>query len=617
MKEIKQIIQAYRQAQQQQRKVVLATVVHIEGSAYRAPGARMLVQDDGRITGAVSGGCLEGDILRKALQVMQKEQPVLITYDTTEDEDAYSLGVSLGCNGIIRILLEPVGNHAHNPVLLLEKAISTRTPAVIATFYTPEDSRHTKQGTYLLCNEEGQLLHAGSHSPAVNKNDHQAETTASNNRDDLPAAPIGIHRLQPDIAQVFALQSNAFIAYAPDTATTAAYTAFLEYLAPAPALIIAGAGNDVLPVVQVAEILGWDITLVDGRPAYASQARFPTCRIQVSPASNPLGQVPCDAHTAILLMTHNYQYDKAALQQALQTNAAYIGILGPAKKRNRLLQELQEEGIAVTPQQEQRIYGPMGLDIGAETPEEIALSIISGIKAVFAQRNGNALRSQKGSIHQRNTRISSPLETYGVLLLAAGQSKRLGSPKQQLMYKGDTLLRNATRTACALQAAATVVVAGENAAGIQQQLQDMPAIVIPNEQYAEGMASSIRAGVQYLTGHYPQLQHILVMLCDQPYLTTQHLRLLLHRQQSTGAAITASYYANRKGVPALFHQQQFAALLQLEGDTGAKHLIEALGNEVEQVAFAALANDIDDNNAYWQLIAAAEQTKEKHDYRQL
>lgn len=577
MKEIREIIQVYQQTQQQQKKAVLATVVHIEGSAYRAPGARMLITEDGTTTGAVSGGCLEGDILRRALLVMQKQQPALVTYDTTEDDDAAGIGVSLGCNGIIRILLEPLASGGNHAVSLLQKALSSCTPVVIATFYTPDNSRDSSQGTWLLTNGQ------------------QHQLTNNN-------MPVSLHRLLPDAAQAIAMQTAAFLAY--DTSEPGQYPChvFLEYLNPAPALVIAGAGNDVQPVVQMAALLGWETTLADGRPAYASAARFPTCRIHIAPVSNPLGSIAFNRHTAVLLMSHNYQYDKAALKQALHSEAGYIGILGPARKRERMLQELQEEGFTITAQQQQRIYGPTGLDIGAETPQEIALSILSEIKTVFAQTQGHLLRSRKGSIHQRNTRVSQPLETFGVLVLAAGQSKRLGYPKQQLVYKGDTLLRNAVRTACALGAAATAVTAGNNAEAVQQQLQDMPVTVLENTAYAEGMASSIRTGVQYLTQQHPHLQHILIMVCDQPHLTTQHLRTLIHRQQITGTGVTASYYAERKGVPAVFNRSLFQQLEQLQGDKGARYLIEALGNEVEQVDFPALATDVDDSKAVWQLM---------------
>src|SRR6186713_3688909 len=104
MKEIKDIIAAYRMAQEQGKQAALATVVHVEGSSYRRPGARMLITDDGQLTGAISGGCLEGDALRKALLVMAQQKPMLVTYDTMDDDDA-KFGVGLGCNGIIQVLL--------------------------------------------------------------------------------------------------------------------------------------------------------------------------------------------------------------------------------------------------------------------------------------------------------------------------------------------------------------------------------------------------------------------------------------------------------------------------------------------------------------------------------
>lgn len=578
MKEIKQIIEAYDKAQQLQQKVVLATVVHIEGSAYRAPGARMLITEEGRLTGAVSGGCLEGDVLRKAQQVMLQQQPALITYDTMDDEDAAGLGVGLGCNGIIRILLEPVlPDNTGNAIQLLRRALDKREPAVLVTFFATDDKKNPQQGTRLLVTKPGEYtLHT--------------------------ALPVAAERMAGDIQQVLAMQASTFVQYQPAGEGDTVFTALLECLLPVPLLVVAGAGNDVLPLVQLAALMGWELTLIDGRPAYASATRFPNCRLRVARPEKALEGIIIDEQTAVLLMSHNYFYDKAVLAQAVQRNAAYIGILGPQKKRERLLQELEEEGTPVPPEQQARIYGPTGLDIGAETAEEIALSIISEIKTVFSRKSGKPLREGGKRIHHRNTRIVTSLETYGVVVLAAGQSARLGTPKQQLLYKGDTLLRNAVRTAAALETAATVVVAGSEATGMQQQLKDLPAELVMNTEYATGMASSIVAGVNHMARQHPQVTHILVMLCDQPHLDTAHLRRLIYRQQQTAAPVTASYYAARKGVPALFAASVFPQLLALTGDTGAKHLIETLGNAVETVPFEAGATDIDNREAYWKLL---------------
>lgn len=541
MKEIRQIIHAYEQARLQEKKAVLATVVHIEGSAYRAPGARMLITEDGALTGAVSGGCLEGDVLRKALLVMSGEQPLLITYDTSDEEDAV-IGVSLGCNGIIRILLEPVRT-GPNVIDILQQATATRQPAVLLTLFSPGDKKHPLQGTSLANNTI-------------------------------------------DIDKVLAGKTSSFVQY------DATFTAFIEYIPPVPALVIAGAGNDVMPLAQLAAVLGWDVILADGRPAYANTTRFPGCQVLVTAPDKALLQVAVDEHTAVVLMSHNYHYDKAVLQQAAGSAAGYIGILGPHKKKERLLEEL-----ALSPVQHARIYGPTGLDIGAETPEEIALSIIAEIKAVFAGRSGTSLRGITGNIHQRQTQIAPSMQAYAVLLLAAGESKRLGSAKQELVYKGDTLLRHAVRTAQALNTAATVVVCSK----ATDQLNDLRPHIVINENHSEGMASSIREGVTFIGTQYPQVNHILVMLCDQPYVTTAHLQQLMVVQQLTGAPVTASYYEHRKGVPALFQASVFPQLMALQGDTGAKHLIESLGDAVATVPFPEGAIDIDTKEAYLQI----------------
>jgi len=582
MKEIRKIVKAYEDAMRQRRNVVLATVVHIEGSAYRAPGARMLVAENGTLMGAVSGGCLEGDVLRKALLAMAEMKPALVTYDTSDDNDAAGLGVSLGCNGIIRILLEPIdGDKVENPVSLLRRAVDRRRPAVIVTFFTPDDRKFALQGSHLLVDGEG-VYSTGA------------------------TLPVELTRLDADIRQVFAMRSSSFVQYAPGSMGEGTINVFFEYLAPGPALVVAGAGNDVRPLVETAEMLGWDITLVDGRPGYASQTRFPTCQVKVARADEALRSIVIDNQTAVVLMSHNYEYDKAVLIQALGGPAKYIGILGPQKKKERLWKEMREEGILLTAEQQDRIYGPTGLDIGAETPEEIALSVISEIKAVFAGRSGGMLRRNPvGKIHQRSTRIAEPMERYGVLLLAAGESTRLGAPKQYLIYRGDSLLRNAVRTAVELRTAATVVVAGKDPAIMRAQLKDLPAEVFVNDGYAEGMASSIREGVRYFTERHPRVTHILILLCDQPYMDVPHLRNLIHRQQLTAASVTASHYADRKGAPALFERAVFPQLLNLTGDTGARHIIESLGNSVEVVPFPGGVIDIDTLESYQRLTGKA------------
>ena len=156
-------------------------------------------------------------------------------------------------------------------------------------------------------------------------------------------------------------------------------------------------------MVKMADVLGWDTTIADGRPDYARKERFAAaCQVLVSKPEQVLDHLTIDDQTVFLLMTHNYNYDLAMLRALLTKKMVYIGSLGPRKKLDRMLQELKEEGILVTSAQQAMIFGPVGLDIGAETSEEIALSILAEIKAVLAGRPGLSLRNVNETIHSRS-----------------------------------------------------------------------------------------------------------------------------------------------------------------------------------------------------------------------
>src|SRR6188474_1939772 len=164
MKEIKDIIRSFDEAQQQKRQTALATVVHVEGSSYRRPGARMLIEDNGQLTGAISGGCLEGDALRKALLVMTEKRSRLVTYDTMDDDDA-KFGVGLGCNGIIQVLIEPIDiADPDNPIQYLKAVNEKRQKAVLITLFSLQDKKDIQYGTCLLLTENGNLI---EHTPVL------------------------------------------------------------------------------------------------------------------------------------------------------------------------------------------------------------------------------------------------------------------------------------------------------------------------------------------------------------------------------------------------------------------------------------------------------------------
>jgi xanthine/CO dehydrogenase XdhC/CoxF family maturation factor len=374
MKEIQEIIKSYGDCIAAGKKVALASVVYLDGSSYRRPGARMLVNDEGQLTGAISGGCLEGDALRKAMLVIAQQHSKLVTYDTTGEDDV-SVGVQLGCAGIIQVLFEPVDANAEiNPVKLLKKVIARRQKSVLVTLFSTEEKSKPQVGTCLLLEEDKTIT------------------------GDIPVPAIK-EEVMKDVQSAMETQSSVFKNYISDNLSV---TAFIEFLHPPISLIVVGAGNDAIPLVNIADMIGWEARVVDGRNTHAKPERFVSaCQVLVSKPENVFEQIPIDEQTVFVLMTHNYNYDLAMLKALLERNVSYIGLLGPKKKLNRMLGELQDSGRKLSEKQLNSIYSPVGLAIGAETAEEIALSIISEIKAVFAGKKGTSLRDSKEFIHSR------------------------------------------------------------------------------------------------------------------------------------------------------------------------------------------------------------------------
>lgn len=372
MKEISAIIRSYDTVQVQGKRAALATVVHVEGSSYRRPGARMLITEEGRLTGAISGGCLEGDALRKALHVINEQSARLVTYDTMDEDDA-TIGIGLGCNGIIQVLIEPIlSNDTYNALALLKKATARRQTCVLATFFSLKNRRQPQLGTKLFLGQDGEVF-GTCPIPSLEE------------------------RWRTDAEKVLQSGENLWTNY---TIAEDEISVFFEFLPPAITLVVVGAGNDVMPLVDMADILGWETKVVDGRANYAKAERFASaCQVLVAKPEQVLQQIPLDDFTLFALMTHNYNYDKAMLYELCQQNARYIAMLGPKKKLTRILEEFEAEGKSLTSEQVATIFSPAGLDIGAETSEEIALSILSEMKAFLSGRQGISLRHKLQAIH--------------------------------------------------------------------------------------------------------------------------------------------------------------------------------------------------------------------------
>ncbi|RYU94547.1 XdhC family protein [Emticicia agri] len=368
MKEIKQIVEAYQKIDFSRNRAALATVVRVEGSSYRRTGARMLVMESGEWIGGISGGCLEGDALKKARLAMSQNKATLITYDTSDD-DPYQIGVGLGCNGIIDVLITPLDpENEQNAVRQISHCLDHRSPNVLVTVTALNKSNNKIQ--------LGQVFRFDS-------TEHFSETFT----------------LEPIKAQVkeeirLALATTKSVSQHYTLADGLTVSLFIEVIPPPIQLYVFGSNYDVYPMVRMAKELGWKVIVV------CNPNKMHPSLFETADAVMPKDYVPViDSYTAAISMCHDYETDYRNLQTLLKTDISYIGLLGPKKRTIKMYDRMQEEGNPITPENENRIYSPVGLDIGANTPEEIALSVCAEIRTNFSGRDANKLKFRNKPIY--------------------------------------------------------------------------------------------------------------------------------------------------------------------------------------------------------------------------
>jgi len=373
MKEFKAIVTEYRKINFAERKAALATVVKVRGSSYRSPGARMLITDDGKWVGSISGGCLEGDALRKARKVMADKMPFTVTYDTREESNQ-NLGIGLGCNGVIDVLIEPLdAGDENNAAAFFERMISTNSPLALATVFVDDNGLAGKK--ILVTPEETRW-------------------------DELPDSQLKQFVIR-DLRLLFDTKLSEARKYTIQGKET---EVFVELLQPSISLIIFGGGFDARPVSHLAKSLGWDVTVTDECVAHIAPLFFPTAdKLSLCQRSFIDRDFDITPYTACVLMSHNYEYDRDVLRKLIKTPTPFIGILGPRKRFDKMLVEFEEAGIELLAEDHNRIHSPIGLDIGAEAADEIAVSIVAEIQSKFSNRSGGFLKYRNGPIHQRDS----------------------------------------------------------------------------------------------------------------------------------------------------------------------------------------------------------------------
>src|SRR5262245_7032872 len=359
-REIERFLAAIRHAETAGERAAVATVVRVRGSAYRREGTHMLIRTDGSFECMLSGGCLEPSVADTAKHVIETGESVDINYDLADDS---LWGLGMGCTGAVDIRIEPLDALAHDPVMREWFGVLERGER--AALVVP------------LEGASGRVLVRPDAPPIGHFTDQAMEREA-------------IERAR---ARLSALHPHS----GPER--TGRGEVFYEIAAPAPELVIFGANPDAVPLAQQAWELGFSVTVVDVRSAYLTADQFPTARRIAAHYSEFDTEVPLSRASAVLVMNHHLERDEESLRYALDSDAAYIGVLGPRARYEKLLSALAARGIRPSASSLARVHSPVGLSIGAETPEEVAVSILAELVAVSRGFDGGPLNGFAGSLH--------------------------------------------------------------------------------------------------------------------------------------------------------------------------------------------------------------------------
>ena len=521
--ETREVLDRLAELAREGKRAALATVVRVRGSAYRHEGAKLLVGEDGSTTGNVSGGCLEQDVREVALQVIRSGKAELRNYCSSADEiEAWDLGV--GCEGEVEVFVEPVTEPRPRERELLDR----REPFVVATIVGMRDAGCGMRLIMTADDSAGDL-----ESTELNG----AVTTQA--RALLGTEQSGLHEI-------------------------AGRSVFFDVFCPPPQLVLLGAGEDARPLARLAADVGFRVVVVDRRPGYLTNERFPTAaRLVESDGAELAERLSLDGASYAVVMTHNFADDQAYLRALLRTPVPYIGMLGPRQRTERIVRNLSAAGAV----DEGRLYGPVGLDIGTDGAEQVALAVIAEVLAVRSGRPADSLRERKAPIHARPT---EPTRIAGVIL-AAGASRRMGKNKMLLELEGEAVVRRATRRALAAGLSPVVVVLGHEATRAQAELAGLACEFVVNPAFTGPTSGSLHGGLERLD---PDIGAAVVMLADMVLVTEQMLAAIVAASRGSDAPLVVSRYGDVTAPPLLFRRGLFAELLAWTGEGCGKTVVQ-------------------------------------------
>jgi xanthine/CO dehydrogenase XdhC/CoxF family maturation factor/CTP:molybdopterin cytidylyltransferase MocA len=472
--------------------LAIATIVETKGSTPQVQGVSAVFSANGLISGTLGGGILEAEAQDRARQAISEKVSILyesnLDAGISEDESAI-------CGGKAMILIDASPQKHSNVFHNINNSLKKRQPGVLATFIDKYPEGKTEIVRHWV---------------------------RKNNIDDfsLEAAVI---EYKEEIKKCLEDEISLKIEKTAESAL------FLEPVLPHPQLIIAGAGHIGQAVTHLSSLLGFEVMVIDERPEYCNKEKCPDAdHLVVDNIGKAAHEIPKTPDTYIVIVTRGHKYDAEVLRQCMDSDVAYIGMIGSRRKIRLMRRKFLDEGWA-TPDQFDRVHAPIGIEIGSKTIQEIAVSICAQLILIRNQKTG---RKQKTAI--------------SAIILAAGESRRMGSPKLLLPYLDKTIIEKVIEQVLQSEVKHIIVVLGSEKDKIRNQIRDYPVIIAENPDYQNGMLSSIQTGLRALPD---DTDAVMLLLGDQPMVTGPVIDQLTDTYRHSDKGIFIAVHKEKRGHP--------------------------------------------------------------------
>ncbi len=521
--------------------LALATILNVKGSAPQVSGSSAIFSVDGLVTGTLGGGILEGDATQKAITLLKKGKSTLYDFGLNSDIDSEEGAI---CGGSATLLIDAHTDKSRNVFSELDQSIQNNKPGVLITVVSGKNEVEIER----FWREQAHF-----------------------NVEQLPEE---LRQFENELFSCLDKKNCQYLKLSQSKSV------FLQPIYPLSKLIIAGAGHIGKALAYMADLLDFEVTIIDDRSEYANRENIPVAdTILVKPIGKAMEEIPKTRDTYIVIVTRGHRDDSDALRACIHSDVPYIGMIGSKKKVKLTRENFISHGWA-TATQFDRIHSPVGLEIGSKTIQEIAVSISAQLIQVRSQEN------------------ASIKENYiSAIILAAGESRRMGKPKMLLPFGDTSIIAKLANSAILSRIDKTIVVLGSDHVEISKQIQDYPLETVYNEAYKEGMLSSVQAGLSNLND---KTEAIMVLLGDQPMIGSNIMNKLIETYRTSWKEIIVATYKGKRGHPILFGSKYKSVVMELSKENSLKDLLLAYPEDIAEMETDSpeILRDIDTEKDY-------------------